>query len=377
MVIYPFVLYRESMPMILRIIALLIGLISFSSSLQAQPLNINQVVQSNVVPFQQQNNVPGIAVDVYYNGKPYFKNFGVANLQTNAPITNNTIFELASVSKLFTATLAAIEIDAGAMQLNAPISTYIKAFNKAPNAPINKVTIKQLATHTASLPRMADDLSGIQGDPRKRQVNQLLQALLQWQPAYPLGTRFVYSNIGFGLLGVVVENATGKSYQQLLQDNIATPLGMNNTIAQIPNYMRNYAQGYTKANKAVAPYPNVATPGGGGVRSTPADMMQFLEANLGVLSNVPDNITRAIKMTQQPYFQVRPNFVMGLGWQRITKDNQLFLTKNGLNTGFNAFIGLSPDKNIGVVVLVNKRGTRAAEIIGRKILFQLCGITNL
>lgn len=110
------------------------------------------------------------------------------------------------------------------------------------------------------------------------------------------------------------------------------------------------------------------------MRSSAADMLVFLKANLGIQPGTASpELLSAMQYAQQPFFEVNPNFVMGLGWQRVKRGRHIVITKNGANQGFSTFIGFSPAKKLGVVVLINQaRGEATA--LGNQILNSLLGL---
>jgi beta-lactamase class C len=111
--------------------------------------------------------------------------------------------------------------------------------------------------------------------------------------------------------------------------------------------------------------------GGGSLRSSAADMMQFMKANLNLpVADASPQLLQDMQFAQKARFTVRPNFLMGLGWQRMTRGGKLYITKNGSNIGFSTFIGFSPDGKFGVVVLANRSASKAHQL-GWQILRSL------
>jgi beta-lactamase class C len=341
-------------------------LFSHCALAQANPaINLQGIIDPIVQTSMQQTATPGIAIAIHYGGQDYFFNYGLANKQQNIAVNQNTIFELASITKIFTSTLLAISLQQGKIQLNDPIVKYLPALNQTQNLPIDQVKVVNLATHTASFPRDITDFGVAKTDQAG-----FYQQLAKWQPSNPIGSQYLYSNVGFGLLGKVLETANGQDFITLLNQGIVGPLNLSNTFVLVPADKTNLeAQGY-RQNGEPAPFytPNFLY-GGGALRSSSADMLQFLDANMGV-GNVNSTSFSAMQLTQQSYVTVKPTFAMGLGWQRMFRNGNLFMTKNGMNQGFNTFVGFSPLHQYGVVVLTNKRDGNASRI-GNQILNQL------
>ena len=320
-----------------------------------------------------QHQVPGLAIGIYYQDSDHFYNFGTANKKTKQPVTQNTIFELASVSKIFTATLLALCVEQGTCKLNDAVTKYLPALATTNGLPIDKVSLVDLATHTASFPR---DVTGFGVDRKQSPAarDELMTQLRQWQPDYPIGTSYVYSNISFGLLGEAMSNAFHKSYSDAVSNLIFAPLKMNGSYENVPsNENSKYAQGYWADGTPAPHYGPANWPGGGGLRSTAEDLLNFLKANLGVNdSDMPASLTAAIKLSHKQYFQVNPNFSLGLGWQKNTKNNVLMFNKNGMNSGFSSYIAFYPQQKIAIVVLANQRQAKPG-ILAKTIMSNLLG----
>lgn len=323
--------------------------------------NPDQIVQQYITAWMSQNQIPGVAVAIYYQGKDHYYNFGVADTSTNQPVTQNTIFELASVSKSITATLLGICVEQGKCRLNDPVTKYLPALANNNNDAINQVTLQELATHTAGFPRTSDEI-GVTDPTSANADSQLMSNLAQWQPSYPIGTQYQYSNIGFGLLGEAVSNALGTNYSDAIQQYIFQPLNMTSSFVTVPeDQMNRYAQGYNTQGEPAPHYQTSAWPGGGGVRSSSSDMLQYLKANMGV-SNISSQLSAAMNLTEQGYFNVNPNFTQGLSWQLKNLQNLNVVNKNGMNQGFNTYVAMVPQQKMAIVVLANKRGVKPNQI---------------
>jgi len=295
-----------------------IGLVCATPVATPDTKAVQRLISSYVVPYMKNHTVPGVGIAVYYNGQDYFFNYGVANLSTQAPVTQNTLFEIASVTKVFTATMLSYEIGQGKIQLDDDIVDYLPPLVDTVDLSIDDVTPQDLATHTSSLSRDIED---------------------------------------FGVKrGTVLANASGISYIDLLQQSILDPLNMTNTYIYVPkSEYPQRAHGYTTNNKPAPFFVPTTILGGGELVSTASDLLLFLKANLNILPNgISPNFSNAIKLTQQPYFQVAPAFSMGLGWELHTHPAGIFYTKDGENKGFTTFVGFVPSNQIAIVVLMNK-----------------------
>lgn len=348
--------------------------------------------------FMQDNQIPGVAVELYVKGVPSSYYYGYADKARKIKVNRNTIFELGSLTKLFTSLLLVQEVNAGVMQLNDPIIKYLPRTAKLSQSNLKQVSLKNLATHTASLPL---DLS------LAKQNAALIQYFSHWSPKKPVGTQWRYSNVGFGLLGYALVNVTHKKYDPLYDNNILRPLGMNTIATTVPNYLRtNYAQGYGSDGRP-APRVNMSLfPAASAMKASGRDMLLFLSAAIG-LPHTPPAIAKEMQMTQTPYVHTHV-LLQGLGWQiwPVNPDNILALLhpsatletqtklparmlsgtqrifdasalidKTGATAGFYAYIAVIPEDKSGIVILANRNISPAAiETVGRTILFQLNGL---
>lgn len=311
-------------------------------------------VEQAIYEFMQQEDVPGLAVAIYSGGKGTIRCYGEADLSTGRPVTADTLFEIASITKVFTSTDLALQVEWGKMQLQDHLERYMPRLQGASG----EITLEELATHTSSLPRDV---------PAEVHDRQMLIAYLQtWEAPYPIGSRYVYSNLAFGLLGFALENVERRPYEEILQKEILRPLGMSSTVVTVPERLKALlAVGYSVEGKSMAPRGPMIIPASGALRSTATDMLQFLKANLGLIGS-PDLI-EACQIAQDGYFRVSDKLTLGLGWQRVKLNGYLVLDKNGGLPGFSSYIGLLPKGKIGVVILANKARVKET-LLGRKLL---------
>lgn len=313
---------------------------------QNNPADPTTFINNKIQTFMSNKQVPGVAVALYYNNKLYFYNYGYADKSAQTKVTENTIFEIASITKVFTATLLAQEVLLNKMQLNDPVVKYLPAQIKKSGEPIDNVTLLDLATHTSALPKVAPPSA-------ENSTQAFLQYFNTWQPTYQVGKRFVYSNIGFGLLGYALAGATGTTYESLLQTNILDPLKMSDTSMYTAVDNSRYAQGYNRMGNPAQRWPRYPWGAAGALRSTTKDMAKFLMANLGL--NAPADLIKATQLAQKPQRPATANFQMGLGWQVFYNG---LINKNGGSNGFGSGIAFYPPKKIGVVILANRAGSQ-------------------
>jgi len=336
------------------------GLIVSHSLWGQQAQQTPEAIPRVVEEFMRAKQVPGVAAAVYVEGQSFLVNFGYAHPARGIRVDSDTLFEIASITKVFTSEAVAVAMLQGKMQLNAPITTYLPQLRKNPY--LSGVSIQALATHSASLPRVPPG----GGYNPQRLMRYFAE---QWRPQWPIGSRYLYSNVGFGLLGYALAEREGIPFYQVLEWSILQPLGMNSTWIVVPPAMHgNYAQGFASNGQPTPESPLNAWPGGGALRSTGRDMLKFLLANLGIQG--PPDLLRAMQVAQQGLYQANPHLTLGMGWQRFQGEHLLFIDKNGGVDGFSSYIGMLPDKGVGVVLLANRGKTDITET-GRRLLREL------
>jgi serine-type D-Ala-D-Ala carboxypeptidase/endopeptidase len=267
--------------------------------------------------------------------------------------TRETIFEIGSVTKTFTALLLAQMCESGEVALRDPLSKFL------PEARASAVTLVDLATHTARLPGIPRDL--LLAALRNRSnpyagygEDQLMDALGRVRPRRGLGKKFKYSNFGFALLGTALERAAGMPYQELLIDRICHPLGLTNTVASVtPDTVKRFASGHKRVGKPVNAWDLASFAPAGVLKSTADDMLSYVSAHLD-----PENtlLPGPLREVQRLRVHIHKNRLgIGLGWLLRSEKGRTYLWHNGGTGGFSSFVGFSPEGEQGVVALANAR----------------------
>ena len=347
-------------------VALLAATLAANQSIRAAA-TIRDVVQATVGPWIEKENPPSVIVVVRQAGKTHFIPFGDADTERHKAVTADTIFELASITKVFATTSLAMEIAVGQMHLDDPVAKYLPYLSSS-GGDIKKVTLKQLATHTSSLPRTPGKMQPDGEWTREA----LMKWLAQWHAPYPPGSKSLYSNLGVGLLGLAIEKHEQQPLIDVWKRQFLGPLGMSHTFFDIPPDAANLVvQAYSPKGLPIEQTPVGAWPAGGRLRCSGRDMGEFLTANLGERADRPF-ITKAMHLAQKPYFRASPKMTQGLAWQRLNLAGEFVIDKNGGLEGTSTYIGMLPDRHIGVVVMAN-RGKCNATLVGRKLLLGLGG----
>ncbi|HFF4414206.1 TPA: ADC family extended-spectrum class C beta-lactamase [Acinetobacter baumannii] len=355
---------------------LLSPLFIFSTSIYAgntpKDQEIKKLVDQNFKPLLEKYDVPGMAVGVIQNNKKYEMYYGLQSVQDKKAVNSSTIFELGSVSKLFTATAGGYAKNKGKISFDDTPGKYWKELK---NTPIDQVNLLQLATYTSG------NLA-LQFPDEVKTDQQVLTFFKDWKPKNSIGEYRQYSNPSIGLFGKVVALSMNKPFDQVLEKTIFPALGLKHSYVNVPKtQMQNYAFGYTQENQPIRVNPGPLDAPAYSVKSTLPDMLSFIHANLNP-QKYPADIQRAINETHQGRYQVNTMY-QALGWEEfsypatlqtlldsnseqiVMKPNKVtaiskepsvkMYHKTGSTTGFGTYVVFIPKENIGLVMLTNKR----------------------
>jgi D-alanyl-D-alanine-carboxypeptidase/D-alanyl-D-alanine-endopeptidase len=292
---------------------------------------------------------------------------GKTGLTADQRIDGDTVFEIGSVTKVFTSLLLADMVGKGEMKLDDPISKFLPVAVKSPMRDGKEITLIDLATHTSGLPRIPDNLKP--KDPYNPYADYTVQQMYDFLSGYTLprdiGSKYEYSNFGVGLLGHVLELKGGGSFESLVTQRICKPLGMNDTCITLTDDMKSrFAVGHDESGTVVEHWDTPTLAGCGALRSTANDLLKLVAANMGLVKCV---LASAMELEQTPR-QVAdiPNTQIGLAWQITKVGNSEFIWHNGGTYGFSSFIGFDKKRQRGVVVLANCGGH--VDAIGLQLL---------
>ena len=253
---------------------------------------LKSIVDRAIQPVMLNYSIAGMAVGLTITGKEYIFNYGVASRATRKPVTNDTLFEIGSISKTFTATLAAYAQRTGILSLADETSKYLTSLQ---GTKFGDVTLLNLGTHTSGgfqlqLPESI------------RTEDELMKYLEAWQPRYTPGTYRTYANPSIGMLGLITAKSMGADFAQLMEQRVFSPLGINNTYIDVPkNKMGDYAVGYTEEGDPTRATVDVLSAETYGVKTTAADMLRFIEANMHS-GTLEEPLQGAIIDTHTAYF---------------------------------------------------------------------------
>ena len=343
---------------------------------------LKNTVDQQAKLLMNEHDIPGIAFGIIINGKSHFYHYGLADKKAKIPISENTIFELGSISKTFAATLASYSELKGTLKLEDTADKYIPYLK---NSAIGNIKLINLATYsTGGLPlQVPDDV---------KNNKELLSYYKSWQPVFSVNSKRLYSNASIGLFGYISALSMDADYTQLMEEKILPSLNMPNTFINVPNdKMADYAFGYNAAGDAIRVNPGMLDAEAYGIKSTIKDMTHFMAANMGLVP-LDKDIQQALDNNRKGYYQAS-TFTQGLGWemypyptqlntllegnsmdvllkpQAIKTDNHptpilndVWVNKTGATNGFGGYIAYIPAEKSGIVILANKNYPNAERV---------------
>ncbi len=309
-----------------------------------------------------------ISVAVVDESGVTFYNTGRVSKESDAKFANkDSVYEIGSITKVFTGILLAEAIKRGEVKLDDPISKYLPKSIKAPTFGGKEITLLDLTTHGSSLPSLTDDF--VPKDPLDPYANFTIEQLYSFLGRVKLereiGSKFEYSNIAVGLLGHILASQAKMSYEDLVKARILKPLGMKESaITFTPSMKALLAYGHDAEGKQTSNWSLPAIDGAGALRSTAADMAKFLSANMGFTkTKISDSLAEAKKIRKT---YDTPPLRIGFNWITSVSGGKDIIWHNGGTGGYRAFAGIDQAAKKAVFVVTN--GSASVDDIGFHIL---------
>jgi beta-lactamase class C len=343
---------------------------------------VRAAVDKAVKPLMAQHDVPGMAVAVTVDGQAMFFNYGLASKEKQVPVSENTLFELGSVSKTFTATLGCYAKGQGRLSFDDHPGKFMPQLK---GSAIDRASLLELGTYTAGgLPLQFPD--------EAEDDAQMPAYFRNWTPDAPPGTQRRYSNPSIGLFGHLTALALQSDFADAMEGRLLPALGLKHSHIHVPAAaMPDYAWGYNSANKAVRANPGVFAAEAYGVKSSAADMIRFVQLNIDP-GGLPEPVRQAVDCTHTGYYQIGDT-IQGLGWEQYRASVSLaqlqagnsekmsrglnpatrlqppqapargtLFNKTGATGGFGSYVLFVPDQRVGIVMLANKNYPIAARV---------------
>jgi CubicO group peptidase (beta-lactamase class C family) len=324
---------------------------------------------------RQTHEVPGLVLGILHKGKVSAAGFGVTNADHPLEVTDETLFQIGSITKTFSGTLAMKLVEEGKLDLDATVHTYLPDFKVTDQEATQKVTIRHLMTHT----------SGWFGDffhdtgPGDDAPAKYVAEMADLEQLAPIGTVWSYNNAGFYLLGHIIETITGKSFQKILREEVLEPMGLKNTFfdpGDVITYL--FASGHNGGRVARPwPLPRAAYPAGG-ITCSVHDLLAYAKFHMGdgvVSEEKPLLKKESLAQMQTPQVTIWKKEHWGLTWAiNDTYDTRL-VSHGGGTMGQVSQLIFAPERDFAVVVFTNAgEGGKVTLEVTRKAIKAYLGI---
>ena len=264
-----------------------------------------------------------------------------------------SVFEIGSITKVFTGILLADMVARGEVSLSDPVAAHLPDGVTMPSRGGREITLLDLSTQHSALPRLPDNMSPADATNPYADytVEQMYAFLSGHELRRDVGAQYEYSNLGVGLLGHVLARVGGGSYEDVVSERILEPLGMSMTGITLEGEMQDWmANGHNPQGDVVPLWDLPTLAGAGALRSTVGDMLAFLAANIG---SPVSQLERSMRASHEIRESAGPQMSIGLNWHVRSVGDEKIVWHNGRTAGFRTFIGFDPDAGVGVVVLTN------------------------
>ncbi|MCH8488761.1 MAG: beta-lactamase family protein [Oceanicaulis sp.] len=357
---------------------------------QASPLHT--AVEAFAHSVLEERQAPGLSIGIARAGETLLiKGFGLANLEHQVAVTGDSVFRIGSVSKQFTAAAILLLVEDGALSLDDTLDRFFPAFPRS-----GDVTIRQLLQHTSGI-RNYTSLDGFMEEaaPLNHDRVRMAAYIAAADPLYDFdpGTGWSYSNSGYMFLDYIVEQAAGQPLAAFLQARIFDPLALNDTrMDDAAQIVPGRVQGYDAAPDAPAGFTNASylslsvAGGAGAIRSTPRDLIVWMQALLGGDVISADSLALMLEPARltdgslASAFLVDPHPALagmdyGFGIMTGERHGRRFIGHGGSINGFNASLIHYPDEDTTIVLLVNTIGpaARGAPVLADAVFSALSG----
>jgi beta-lactamase class C len=341
---------------------------------------VQRTIAQEIEPRLHHDGIGGASLAVRVDERTLFFNYGWADVVQKRPITSDSLFNLASIRKIFEATVVAQALERNDLAFDDPVSRYVTELQQ--DGDIRRVTVGQLATHTSGLLLPADHPPWVT---QPYTLAEFIRTLNDWKlsEGQEPGRQRIYTHAGYVLLQLVLERRFGLPIAALLDDQVIAPLGLTSTVVPprapdgraglAPVLMSRAVQGYAENGEPVGKPGGQQTyydfPGTGQMFSSARDLATLLAANLGERPTNPA-LRQALQFTQRAVFQVDARNAQAMAWEVEDQDGIVVVDKPGGLNNSSTYIGLVPAQELGLVILMN-RGNQYPHEFGRRFLVAL------
>jgi beta-lactamase class C len=368
-----------------------------TSAITARPTmdtEVDRIISHGIAPMVAPNGAGGVAVVAQIGGRNLFFNYGFADLAEKRPITSDSLFNVGSVRKIFEAALVAQAVLRGELKLDEPVAKYVTELH---GDYIRQITIGQLVSHTSGLLLPTDHPPW----PREHfSLAAFYDALNAWTPSggEQPGKQRIYTHAGYILLQLVLERRYGMPIATLIDHGVIAPLGMTSTLVpergpddravMNPQFLARAVQGYSLHGEPIGLPGNQQSyfdfPGTGQMFSSARDLAILLAACLGERSFASPasgaasarEPREALQLTQQEEFRVTAQHAQAMAWEIENPFGVTIVDKPGGLDNASAYVGLVPERKIGLVILANRGDVHPFEIARSTILPELARLVS-
>lgn len=333
----------------------------FGAEKKALPPDVEACIRGKI----DSGDTVGVVVALIDAEGTTYHAFGHPAKGSDKPVNSKTIFEIGSITKVFTALLYEQLVNEGKIKPDDPIDKYLPAGTKTPQHNGKPVTLESLVMHTSGLPRLPGNMKPEDPlDPYADYTADLLHAsLADCKIEQEIGSKYDYSNLGMGLLGHILSRVAGRTYEQLVIDRICTPLDMTDTRIDLSAEQKSrFAKGHADG-KEVPPWALNSLAGAGALRSTAEDLAVFVRAAMGSRQS---DLAGVFDQSCKQRHPAGDNLYIAHGWHISTRFGTEMIWHNGGTGGFRSWCGFRPDRKCGVVVLTNS--TYELDAVARHLL---------
>lgn len=327
-------------------------------SVQAQNKSLNKLIHNVVRMGVDYEETPGLVIGVIDRDSSYVFSFGETERGNSQKPDGNTLYEIGSVTKVFTAALLPLLEKEGVLNTEDAVSEYFEDLSHLEYKE-KDLSLRDLATHSSGLPRLPHNLGSKEKEAEQPYAHYTQQDLMQFLGKYqltkPIGQKYAYSHTGYALLGETLGKATGEQYSSLLENYLFKPLAMNDTRIHLSDSQQErLAQGYSLV-KAVPNWKFQSFESAFGLKSSVNDLLKWLSMHLGDTNEDLENILKANCVEQLDTETV--DVYMATGWHilRLNKRFPDVLVHSGVTNGHTAYISFVKETHTAVVVLGNSK----------------------
>lgn len=320
--------------------------------------DVDSLLHSQVNGFFKKAKAPGLIIGISQNGRKYFYSYGYADSLNKKPFNAETIFEIGSITKTFTANLLLQLDEQKKLDIQKSVLNYLPpGFGN--DVILQKITPANIASQTSGLPRLPSNLDKIKEytlmQPyqfyTKEHMYTFLKKLKKNEPG-----NYAYSNLGFGLLSTIEENATGMSFESLLDKHIFQPLQMGNSYIDVKKNQTDTATGYFYGRPAEY-WLFDCMAGAGAIKSTATDILKYLDAHFEYKD---ENFSAIVRKITQPVKPLAANMQICYGWHTLEDLKHRVFWHNGGTYGFSTFAAFEPHTKTSIFLAANATGDNAA-----------------